>query len=203
MAQGRRASCGWCSGGSDCSSRWGSRWGWRLRCGRRYDNGRTRLFAQSQAFRWLRPYGQANWESATFYDQADPFQGRSVDTAAGAALQPNGRLTQNIELQRIAFDQASSGERVDTVTLVNTRTTYQFSRALAARAIVQYDGQRERVLTDFLGSYEPRPGTVVFAGYGSLYEQRVWDEDHWVPRRGRYQTTRRGLFFKASYLYRF
>ena len=108
-----------------------------------------------------------------------------------------------MEFQRIAFDRATTGERIYTVSLVNTRTTYQFTRALAARAIIQYDGQRERVLTDFLGSYEPRPGTVVFVGYGSLYERRLWQDDRWLEHQGEYLTTRRGLFFKASYLYRF
>ena len=59
------------------------------------------------------------------------------------------------------------------------------------------------MLTDFLGSYELRPGTVVFAGYGSLYERRLWQDDRWIEGQGDYLTTRRGLFFKASYLYRF
>ena len=75
---------------------------------------------------------------------------------ASATIQPSGRLTENLEFQRIAFDRESTGARVYTVSLLNSRTTYQFTRALAARAIVQYDGQRERFLTDFLGSYEPR-----------------------------------------------
>jgi hypothetical protein len=121
----------------------------------------------------------------------------------GALIQPNGRFSEDIQLQRIAFDRAATGERVYTVSLVNTRTTYQFTRATAVRAIVQYDGQRERVLTYLRGSYEPRPGTVVFVGYGSLYERRLWQDDHWQEHAGEYLTTRRGLFFKASYLYRF
>jgi hypothetical protein len=59
------------------------------------------------------------------------------------------------------------------------------------------------VLTDYLGSYEPRPGTVVYVGYGSLIEQRAFADGQWVPLTGAYRTTERGLFFKASYLYRF
>jgi len=168
-----------------------------------FDNGRTRVQASGQLFRWLRPQARVNWGGATYYDNIDPFQGRSVDTSVGALIQPNGRFSEDVQFQRIDFDRASTGERVYTVSLVNTRTTYQFTRALAARAIVQYDGQRERVLTDFLGSYEPRPGTVVFVGYGSLYERRLWQEDHWLDHQGEYLTTRRGVFFKASYLYRF
>ena len=60
-----------------------------------------------------------------------------------------------------------------------------------------------RVLTDFLSSYEPRPGTVVYVGYGSLLEQPAFVDGHWVPMTGKYRTTQRGLFLKASYLYRF
>ena len=59
------------------------------------------------------------------------------------------------------------------------------------------------MLTDFLGSYELRPGTVVYAGYGSLYEQRELRDGQWIERQGTYQGTSRGLFFKASYLHRF
>ena len=90
-----------------------------------------------------------------------------------------------------------------TVNILNTRTTYQFSREFALRAIVQYESQRHRVLTDFLGSYEPRPGTVVYIGYGSLYEKRDYQNQEWVEGEGSYLTTRRGLFLKTSYLYRF
>src|SRR5439155_984027 len=42
-----------------------------------------------------------------------------------------------------------------------------------------------------------------YAGYGSLVEQREFRDDRWVAGSGRYQTTTRGLFLKASYLRRF
>jgi Domain of unknown function (DUF5916) len=171
--------------------------------GRQYDSGRTRASGSAQVFRWLRAFANVDRGGATYYDAVDPFQGDSVRASVGGTLQPGGRLSQSIEFQRVAFDRASTGQRVYTVSLLNARTTYQFTKAIAARAIVQYDGQRHRVLTDFLGSYEPRPGTVVFAGYGALYERRTWDADHGLDETGQYLTTRRGLFFKASYLFRF
>jgi hypothetical protein len=62
------------------------------------------------------------------------------------------------------------------------------------RAIVQYDSSRRRVLGDFLASYELVPGTVVHAGYGSLWERLDVDP---------YRPTARAFFFKASYLARF
>jgi hypothetical protein len=44
---------------------------------------------------------------------------------------------------------------------------------------------------------------VVYAGYGALIEQRDFIDGQWLPQRGDFLTTQRGLFFKASYLYRF
>jgi Domain of unknown function (DUF5916)/Carbohydrate family 9 binding domain-like len=173
---------------------------WR---GRRFKQGRTRLFGQVQMFRWLRTYGNASWGPATYYDEVDPFQGKSSEGTLGVTLQPSGRFTQDLEGTHIAFDRESTGERVYTVNILNTRTTYQFTKELAIRGIVRYDSLETRVLTDFLGSYELRPGTVVYAGYGSLYQKRAYHDPDWIDGQGDYLTTRRGLFFKASYLYRF
>jgi hypothetical protein len=59
------------------------------------------------------------------------------------------------------------------------------------------------VLTDFLASYELLPGTVAYAGYGSLIERRGWDGAAWTDGPGSYRTSERGFFFKASYIHRF
>ena len=71
------------------------------------------------------------------------------------------------------------------------------------RAIVRYDSSARKVLTDFLASFEPVPGTVAYVGYGSLFEQRGWDGASWQPGEGDYRVSRRGLFLKASYAKRF
>ena len=118
-------------------------------------------------------------------------------------MQPSGRLSQELGVDRVNFNHASTGERVYSVTIVNTKTTYQFTRAFSIRGIAQYDSSRARVLTDFLSSYEPTPGTVVYVGYGSLIERRGFIDGQWTPLTGTYRTTERGLFLKASYLYRF
>ena len=171
--------------------------------GRRFKRGRPRVSGNMQVFRWLNVDAFFGRGHSIFYDAENPFQGRSVDFSGGVTVQPSGRLSQSIRYQRVAFDDALSGARVYTLDIVNTRTTYQFTRALAVRGIAQYDSSRRRVLTDFLGSYEPRPGTVVYAGYGALIEQREFVDGQWVAQQGGYLTTQRGLFFKTSYLYRF
>lgn len=172
---------------------------------RRFRSGRSRLWGEVQLFRWMRVDGRVTRGHAVYYDEVDPFQGRSTTASAGVTLQPNGRFTQSLDYQRIMFDRASTGDRVYTVDILNTRSTYQFTKELSLRAIVQYDSQEHRVLTDFLGSFEPHPGTVVFAGYGALYEKELRGDPQRLDltRAPEYLTTRRGLFFKASYMHRF
>jgi hypothetical protein len=171
--------------------------------GRRFKRGRPRISGNMQVFRWLAVDGFFGTGHSILYDPVDPFQGHSTDFSGGVTLQPSGRFAQSVRYQRVAFDRATTNDRVYTLDIVNTRTTYQFTRALALRGIAQYDSSRKRVLTDFLGSYEPRPGTVVYAGYGALLEQRDFIDGQWVTAQGEFLTTQRGLFFKASYLYRF
>jgi hypothetical protein len=169
----------------------------------RFPLSRPRIQGEIQPFRWIRMSGNVNWGAATFYDDVAPFAGWSRNTSFDISWQPTTRMNQSIGYTRVDFRRADTRERVYDLDLVNTRTTFQFSKQFFVRAIAQYDSVRARVLTDFLASYELRPGTVAYAGYGSLYERRDYLGDAWVPGAGDYLATRRGFFMKASYLYRF
>jgi hypothetical protein len=162
--------------------------------GMRFNNSRTRVQGNAQLFSWLNVSGNFNKGWAVYYDPVDPFQGKSKSANIGFTLQPNEHISQNVNYSRVEFDRASDGQRVYTVNIVYLRSTYQFNKRFLIRAIEQFDSSRRRLLTDLLASYEFVPGTVFYAGYGSLYERVGTDP---------YRTTNRGLFFKASYLYRF
>jgi hypothetical protein len=177
--------------------------GFETWAGQRFDRARWRIQGGAQLYRWISADGQLFFGDGVFYDPESPFQGRTHDTRIGVTLQPSGRLSQAISYRRQSFDRASNFEHVYDLDLIYSRTTYQFSRQFFVRAIAQFDSSRHRVLTDFLSSYELRPGTVIFAGYGSLIERREFIDDEWQAGRGRYETSQRGLFFKASYLHRF
>jgi hypothetical protein len=174
---------------------------WRGRQFKAYN--RIFVFAGMQALRWLNVHGGGGSGPAIYYDDVDPFQGESTGTFFGVTLQPNQHLSQNINLDMQRFSRAGTGERVYAVNVVNSRTTYQFDKHFLVRALVQYDSDARRVLTDFLASYEFVPGTVFHAGYGSLYEKPELDRNAPVRLEDRYRATSRGLFFKASYLKRF
>jgi hypothetical protein len=177
--------------------------GYETWAGQRFDRGNWRTMGNVQLYRWLSLDAQLTTGKAVYYDPVDPFPGRIFDSRVGVTLQPSGRLSQALNYRHVSFDRQSTGERVYDLDIIYSRTTYQFSRQFFIRAIVQADTSQYRVLTDLLGSYELRPGTVVYAGYGSLIERRGFVEDEWILGRGDYQASQRGLFFKASYLHRF
>ena len=166
------------------------------------------VFAGMQAVRWLNVYGGIGSGPSIYYDDVAPFQGNSTGSFFGLTLQPNQHLSESIEGNTQRFNRADNGVSVYAVDVINSRTTYQFNKHFLARALVQYDSDSRRVLTDFLASYEFVPGTVFHAGYGSLYEDRGHgnfpsDGNSPVRLEEGYRATNRGLFFKASYLKRF
>ena len=171
--------------------------------GQTFRIGQGRVWGEAQLTRWLRLFARVTFGRSVFYDPVDPYLGRERTYSAEASLQPSSRFNQSVYYQRVEFDRRDGGARVYTVDLLNTRTTLQIDRHFFLRAIVQYDSSQHRVLTDFLASYELLPGTVAYVGYGSLIEEREWDGAAWIPGRGDYRTSERGLFFKASYIHRF
>ncbi|HUR36109.1 MAG TPA: hypothetical protein VM032_20040, partial [Vicinamibacterales bacterium] len=177
-------------------------WGFEPWAGRRFPRGTLRNWGNVQLFRWLKLEGRFETGRSIYYDPATPFEGRRRRTNGGFVLQPNGRFSQSVSFDHVTFDRRSGGERVYRVDIINTRTTYQFTREFFLRGIAQYDSSRHRVLTDTLLSYEVRPGSVFYLGYGSLIERRDFRDDTWRPGEGRFRESQRGFFAKVSYLLR-
>jgi hypothetical protein len=171
--------------------------------GREFQVNRWRAFGGLQLYRWMTVNGRWHAGGAVFYDPDDPYTGRSQSAGGEVTFQPTGQFTQALAYTRVTFDNAGTGARVYTVDLVNARTTYQFTRRVFVRGILQHDSSRRRLLTDLLASYELRPGTVFYAGYGGLFQQRRFEDGEWLHRTGDYLAVQRGVFFKASYLHRF
>jgi hypothetical protein len=106
-------------------------------------------------------------------------------------FQPNAKLNHNISYDFVTFNRRSSGDNVYRVHIVNLRNAYQFTPHFFLRAITQFDSSQRRVLGDFLASYELSPGTLAYAGYGTLFESGDTNT---------YRATVRSFFFKVSYL---
>lgn len=145
---------------------------------------------------------EASFDHAdAIYYSADPFGGRSSRASLTVVYQPSENWYQSLALTYSNFDRARDGQRLYDYAIVRNKTTYQVNRFLFFRGIVEYNKFRRQLMTDLLASFTYIPGTVIHAGYGSLYEKTRWDGAGYLPDRS-FLETRRGLFFKASYLWR-
>ena len=107
-----------------------------------------------------------------------------------------------------------------------TKVNYQFSRALSARVIVEYDStlanaaetsipRTKQVQTEALFTWLPHPGTAVYVGYNNdlqnldrslcnrLQNGNCDPENTTPPRSDNFLNDGKQIFIKASYLFRF
>jgi hypothetical protein len=154
----------------------------------------------SQITRQFSLTGSFSRRHAIYYD-ADPFGGISNGGALQATYLPTENLHLELGLTYADFTRGGDGGLVYDYTIVRSRNTYQVNRYLFFRAIFEYNSYRRQLLTDLLGSFTYVPGTVVHLGYGSMQDRLRWQDGAYVPASD-FLTTRRGLFFKASYLWR-
>jgi hypothetical protein len=130
-----------------------------------------------------------------------PYQGRGNDASAAVEYLPSENLHLNLNLTYSDFTRTADSKEEYDYTILRSLNTYQVNKYLFFRAIVEYNSFYKRLMTDFLASFTYIPGTVIHAGYGSLYEKTAWQNDAYVPS-DRFLETKRGFFFKASYLWR-
>jgi hypothetical protein len=152
------------------------------------------------------------------FREASPGSSSRID--ATIAVRPTTALRSSLQFSRLTIDRRLDGSRFSTETIPRIKIEYQVSRPIFVRVVSQYaarsrspleDRNGTRILvndvldtgettnefsTDWLFSYRPVPGTLVYLGYGSTLEE---------PREFRFQNlqrTRDGFFAKVSYLFR-
>lgn len=169
--------------------------------GQRFQTDGLRLSARSQLTKTFSLQG-SHWRGKGIRYTADPFQGHGSQTALAAVYQPGESLNLTLNWTHADFYQESTGEKVYSYPISRCRITYQFSHAFFLRAITEYNGYRRQLLTDFLASYTYIPGTVIYLGYGALAKKQLWENGMYRPS-DHFMDMQRGLFFKASYLWRY
>jgi hypothetical protein len=134
-------------------------------------------------------------------------------------------LRGEIGVRHESLFRSSDGSRYSSATIPRVQAQYQFSKAFFVRSIVEYGAQESRGLQNpetgddlyycsgeecslrggrasndfnlqFLGAYEPSPGTVVFLGYSRF----MIEEDSF--RFNNLEAQNDGFFLKVSYLLR-
>jgi hypothetical protein len=131
----------------------------------------------------------------------EPYQGYGKRALASLIYQPSEKINWELDFTYADFFREAGSEKIYDYTIVRNRLTYQVNKYLFFRGIVEYNAYYKQLLADFLGSFTYIPGTVIHVGYGSLYEKLRWEGGVYVPGRELLET-RRGFFFKASYLWR-
>lgn len=168
--------------------------------GQRFDTSQYRLIANSWLNKKLYLYFAGRRGNQVRYVQ-DPFQGRGSTYIGIVRWLPTDQLNWELRLTYSDLFAKAGGAKVYDYTILRNKLTYQLNRYLFFRGVVEYNDYRRKLLSDLLLSFTYIPGTVLQLGYGSLYEKMRWQEDEYVVD-DRFLETKRGLFFKASYLWR-
>lgn len=152
------------------------------------------------------------------FREAAPGNSSRIDAAVD--LRPTTAVRSSLQLSRLTIARKSDGSRFSSETIPRIKVEYQISPPIFLRLVGQYAARSRSALrdrdgnpilvngvldagettnefsTDWLFSYRPVPGTLVYLGYGSTLEE---------PLEFRFQNlqrTRDGFFGKISYLFR-
>jgi hypothetical protein len=136
-----------------------------------------------------------------YYDPDAPYQGDGNRASAAVEYQPTEKFDFMVDLTYSDFYRRSDKAKVYDYTILRSFNTFQFNKYLFLRGILEYNTYRKRLTLDTLVSFTYIPGTVVYVGYGSAFEKIRWTGDEYIDSN-RFLETKRGFFFKVSYLWR-
>lgn len=130
-----------------------------------------------------------------------PYQGKGSDATAAMTYLPSEKFHLNLSLIYSDFFRVSDSLKEYDYLIIRSKNTYQVNKYLFFRGIIEYNSFWKRLMTDFLASFTYIPGTVIHIGYGSLYEKIKWEDGDYASSDS-FLETKRGFFFKASFLWR-
>jgi hypothetical protein len=157
------------------------------------------LNGYSQVAKSLRIVTQLKFGYQTRYVE-NPYTGLGSRGSLSLIYQPAQKFQSQLDLTYSDFYQIS-GDQEFSYLIIRTKNTFQINAKLFIRAIVEYNSFEKDLSYDLLASFTYIPGTVVHIGYGSLFQRTEWNGHEYQPG-SEYLETRRGFFFKASYLWR-
>jgi len=127
------------------------------------------------------------------YDDEDAFLGYSNTYGISLTFKPSKRIQLGTDFSKQTFWRSAGGEQLWDYNLVREKVTYQFSKTLSVRAIVDYNFFDKEAFGSLLASWVLRPGTVFFLGV---------DNDYLRDEYGRLTGNGYNVFVKFSYWWR-
>ncbi len=169
--------------------------------GKRFGTSGIGFQVESQITRHVYFYLFFRHHGAIFYDEENPFAGKSNLASLLLNFQPTEKLSTDLDLTFTDFYRKVDSQKEYDYCIIRSRTTFQANKYLFFRGIVEYNTYWKRVFLDALASFTYIPGTVVHVGYGSVQEKTSWNGEEYVPSN-RFLEIQRAFFFKVSYLWR-
>ncbi len=181
----------------------------------------------SRLFSWNLQYIHAASINFDPPDGVAPFLAKEENISVGLTLRP---LTSLVIENTYLYDRLrdrQTGFDIFTNHILRSKWNYQFTRALSARLILQYNAllsnpsfsaldRSKNVNADFLITYLIHPGTALYVGYNSNFENidpglcrrlpsGLCDPDGpgLIFRNGRFVNDGRTFFVKLSYQFQF
>lgn len=149
--------------------------------------------AESNLIAWM-PFGLFFQTGDSInYDPEDAFLGYSNAYGLYASFKPSQRLNLGFDLSKQTFWEKWGGDELWDYNVARMKTTYQISKPLSVRAIVDYNHFYKEIFGSFLVSWVLKPGTVIFVGF---------DNNYLRDPLGRYARDNYNVFLKFSYWWR-
>jgi len=170
----------------------------------RFSRNALRLEAETQIWKELYLECDLRRGNLIYYDSSAPYQGKGTQLSVGLVFQPTDSLSTGLDITYSDFFRTADNRKIYDYSIFRNKTVVQVNSHLFFRGIVEYNTYWKRVNADFLASFTSIPGTVIYFGYGSVYEKMRWRErDLQFESADSYFLQRNSFFFKASYLWQF
>jgi hypothetical protein len=182
----------------------------------------TSVLAGTSLVRWLTVQGYYDWgNSINFVPPAGqkPFLARSDGAGAGVSMRPVSALRIDNTYLFSRLRDRESGMAIFNNHIIRTKWNWQFNRALSFRMILQYTATlanptftslqtTKQFNADFLFTYLVHPGTAIYIGYNSDFQNinpdlQVDPYGNLVRTQDQMINDGRQFFVKVSYLFRF
>jgi len=169
--------------------------------GKLFDRKGYHLYLTSQVTKGINLSMSFGRRGTPWYDPDNPFQGEKHSIYASMDFKPTENFTTSLRLIRSFMNRTSTGEQLFDYRIYRNRTTYQLNKYFYVRATLEYNDYEKTLMTDLLAAFTYIPGTVIYVGYGSLYEKTQYCNTEYIPAND-FLEMQRGFFVKASYNWR-
>jgi hypothetical protein len=131
----------------------------------------------------------------------DPGPGNMLFAEASIRYQPTQGLSTSLNYTKSRLVRNDTGLVAFDDNIFSSRTTYQFTRFLFARARIDYTTLDARARAQFLLGWTPNPGTAFYAGYNDDVNYNGYSRINGLYEPG-LRRNERTFFVKMSYLFR-